>query len=52
MKDDHHPLSQEWLEKQMGHKAYGHMRDWGLIVICLVLIVLVCGLALYWIFGG
>lgn len=52
MNDDHHPLSQDWLEKRMGHKAYGHMRSWGSIVICLVLIVLVCGVALYWIFGG
>ena len=52
MKDDHHPLSQDWLEKQMGHKAYGHMRNWGSIAIMLVLIVVVCGLVLYWIVGG
>ena len=53
MKDDHRrPLAQDWLEKQMGHKAYGHMRNWGLIAICLVLIVVVFCLVLYWIVGG
>ena len=39
MKDDDHPLTQDWLEKQMGHKAYGHMRNWGSIILWLVLIV-------------
>jgi hypothetical protein len=52
MKDDHRPLSQNWLEKRMGHQAYGYMRNWGSIVLCLVLIAAVCGLALFWIFGG
>jgi hypothetical protein len=51
MKDDDHPLTQDWLEKQMGHKAYGHMRNWGSIVLWLMLIVVVCGFVLYWIFG-
>jgi len=51
MSDDRRPLSQDWLEKQMGHKAYGHMRNWGAIVIGLLLIVGVCGLILYWLFG-
>jgi hypothetical protein len=52
MEDDRHPLSQDWLEKRMGHEAYGHMRNWGSIVLWLVLIAAVCGLALFWIFGG
>jgi hypothetical protein len=52
MNDDHHTLTQDWLEKQMGHKAYGHMRNWGAIVVSLVLIAVVCGLILYWIVGG
>jgi len=52
MKDDHHPLTQNWLEKRMGHQAYGHMRNWGSIALWLVLIAVVCGLALFWIFGG
>jgi hypothetical protein len=52
MKDDHRPVTQDWLEKQMGHKVYGHMRNWGSIVLWLVLIAVVCGLALFWIFGG
>jgi hypothetical protein len=52
MKNDHHPPAQDLLEKQMGHKAHGHMRNWGTIVISLVLIVVVCALALYWIVGG
>ena len=26
---------QSYLEKRMGHKAYGHMRNWGLIAIWL-----------------
>jgi hypothetical protein len=52
MKDDHRPLSQNWLEKRMGHQAYGYMRNWGSIALCLVLIAAVCGLALFWIFGG
>ena len=52
MKNDHHPPAQDWLERKMGHKAYGHMRHWGTIVISLVLIVVVCALALYWIVGG
>jgi hypothetical protein len=46
------PTSQDWLEKRMGHKAYGHMRNWGKIAIWLVLIVVACGLVLYWIVGG
>ena len=52
MKNDDHPLTQDWLEKQMGHKAYGHMRNWGTIVISLVLIAVVFALALHWIVGG
>jgi hypothetical protein len=52
MEDDRRPLSQDWLEKRMGHQAYGHMRNWGSIVLCLVLIAGVCGFALFWIFGG
>jgi hypothetical protein len=52
MNDDHHPLGQDWLEKRMGHQAYGHMRNWGSIVLWLVLIAGVCGLVLFWIFGG
>jgi hypothetical protein len=46
------PLGKELLEKRMGHTAYGHMRSWGSIAIWLVLIVVVCGLGLYLIFGG
>jgi hypothetical protein len=45
--DDDRPPRQDWIEKRMGHKAYGHKRKWGLIAIGLVLIVVVCGLALY-----
>jgi hypothetical protein len=52
MEDDRHPVSQDWLEKRMGHQAYGHMRNWGSIALWLVLIAVVCGLALFWIFGG
>jgi hypothetical protein len=52
MKDHRRPLAEELLEKRMGHKAYGHMRNWGLIAIWLLLIVVLCGLVLYWIFGG
>jgi hypothetical protein len=52
MEDDRHPLSQDWLEKRMGHQAYGHMRNWGSIVLWLVLIAVLCGLALFLIFGG
>jgi hypothetical protein len=50
MKDD--PLGQDWLEKRMGHKVYGHMRNWGSIILWLVLIAGVCGLVLFWILGG
>lgn len=52
MEDDRHPVSQDWLEKRMGHQAYGHMRNWGSIALWLVAIAVVCGLALFWIFGG
>ena len=51
MKDDDRPLTQDWLEKQMGHKAYGHMRNWGSIALWLLLIVVVCGFILFWVFG-
>jgi len=30
MNDDHHPLAQDWLEKQMGHKAYGQYAELGI----------------------
>jgi hypothetical protein len=50
--NDDHPATQDWLEKKMGHKAYADMRNWGKIAIWLVLIVVACGLALYWIVGG
>jgi hypothetical protein len=52
MEDDRRPLTQDWLEERMGHKAYGAKRNWGAIAIGLVLIVVVCGLVLYLIFGG
>jgi hypothetical protein len=52
MKDDQRPLTEDLVEKRMGHEAYGYMRSWGSIAIWLVLIVVVCGLVLYWIFGG
>jgi hypothetical protein len=52
MKNDHDPLSKDFLEKRMGHEAYGHMRNWGSIAIWLVFIVVVCGLVLYLVFGG
>jgi hypothetical protein len=52
MNDDRRPLTQDWLEKRMGHEAYGQKRNWGAIAIGLVLIVVVCGLILYLIFGG
>jgi hypothetical protein len=51
MKHDHRPLSEDYIEERMGHKAYAHMRNWGLIATWLVLMVVVCGLVLYWIFG-
>jgi hypothetical protein len=50
--NDDHPTTQDWLEKRMGHRAYAHMRDWRKIAIWLVLIVVACGLVLYWIVGG
>ena len=51
MKDDRRPLTQDLLEEKWGHKAYGHIRNWGLIVTGLVLIVVLGGLALYFVFG-
>ena len=41
--DENHPF----LEKQMGHKAYGHVPQLGKIAIWLVLIAIACGLVLY-----
>jgi hypothetical protein len=35
------------LEKQMGHKPYGHVPRLGKIAIWLVLIVIACGLVLF-----
>jgi hypothetical protein len=52
MNDDRRPLTQDWLEKRMGHEAYRGKRNWGAISIGLVLIVVVCGLILYLIVGG
>ena len=52
MKDHHRPLAEDLVEKQIGYKASRHMRNWGLIAIWLLLIVVVCGLVLYWIVGG
>jgi hypothetical protein len=52
MNDDRRPLTQDWLEKRMGHEAYRATRNWGAIAIGLVLIVVVCGLVLYLIVGG
>jgi hypothetical protein len=52
MNDDRRPLTQDWLEKRMGHEAYGEKRNWGAIAIGLVSIVVVCGLILYLIVGG
>ncbi|MGA7489027.1 MAG: hypothetical protein WBW74_19055 [Xanthobacteraceae bacterium] len=52
MNDDRRPLTEDWVEQRMGHKAYGHVRNWGAIAILLVLIVVVGGLILYWVFGG
>ena len=52
MNDDRRPLAQDWLEKRMGHEAYGEKRNWGAIAIGLVLIVVACGLILYLIVGG
>ena len=46
------PLGQDWVEQRMGHKAYARKRNWGLISISLVLIVVVLGLVLYLIVGG
>ena len=45
--DDHQRPRQDWIEKQMGHEAYGHKRNWGAISIGLVSLAVVCGLALY-----
>jgi len=42
MNDDH-----PFLEKRMGHKAYGNLPTLGKIAIWLVLIVIACGLVLY-----
>ena len=52
MNDDRRPPTQDWLEKRMGHEAYGEKRNWGAIAIGLVLIVVACGLILYLIVGG
>ena len=52
MNDDRRPLTQDWLEKRMGHEAYREKRSWGAIAIGLVLIVVVCGLILYLIVEG
>jgi hypothetical protein len=41
--DNDHPF----LEKQLGHKPYGHVPRLGKIAFWLVLIVLACGLVLY-----
>ena len=41
--DDDHPF----LEKQMGHKPYGHVPRLGKIAIWLVLIAITCSLVLY-----
>jgi len=49
---DYHPPTQDWLEKQMGHKAYGEMRSWGRIALGLLLVVVACGLVLYLVVGG
>ena len=38
MPDDRRTLTQDWLEKQQGHKLYGNMRSWGSIAVSLVLI--------------
>ena len=50
--NDRHPATQDWLEKKMGHKTYADMRNWGKIVIWLLLLVVAGGLILYFIFGG
>jgi hypothetical protein len=50
MADD--PPTQEWIEKRMGHEAYGTVRAWGKIAIWLVLIVVACGLLLYFVVSG
>ena len=41
--DENHPF----LEKQMGHKTYGHVPRLGKIAIWLVLIAAACSLGLY-----
>jgi hypothetical protein len=41
--DDDHP----YLEKQLGHKPYGHVPRLGRIAVWLVLIAIACGLVLY-----
>jgi hypothetical protein len=52
MNDAREPLGKELLEQRMGHKAYGHMRNWGSIAFWLVLIAVACALLLYWVVGG
>ncbi len=44
--------TQDWIEKQMGHKAYRDTRAWGKIALWLVLIVVAFGLLLYLVVGG